>query len=151
MKFPDLIEECSAMLDLRAILNFVDDLLEHVLESDPPGEEGEEHMVLVKANLKGYLPKALIEELPKLELKILLEEGEKAIIDGQRRLNPIMKECVPNKGGITIVENKNNELISTRTLNKATWKDHVPLPFMDQMLDRLASREYYYFLDWYWG
>ncbi|XP_017982319.1 PREDICTED: RNA-directed DNA polymerase homolog [Theobroma cacao] len=64
---------------------------------------------------------------------------------------------------MTIVANDNNELIPTRTmtgwkvcmdyrkLNKATRKDHFPLPFIDQMLDRLASKEYYCFLDGYFG
>ena len=33
--------------------------------------------------------------------------------------------------------------------NKATRKDHFPLPFLDQMLDRLARHEYYCFLDGY--
>nr|GEZ51443.1 reverse transcriptase domain-containing protein [Tanacetum cinerariifolium] len=52
------------------------------------------------------------------------------------------------KGGFTVVENKDNELILTRLvmgwrvcidyhkLNEATRKDHFPLPFMDQMLER---------------
>ena len=34
-------------------------------------------------------------------------------------------------------------------LNKATRKDHFPLSFLDQMLDRLAGHKYYYFLDGY--
>nr|GFA30051.1 reverse transcriptase domain-containing protein [Tanacetum cinerariifolium] len=50
--------------------------------------------------------------------------------------------------GITVVANENNELIPTRLvtgwrvcieyrkLNDATRKDHFPLPFMDQMLER---------------
>ena len=54
--------------------------------------------------------------------------------------------CVPKKGGITIVPNDKNELIPQRIvigyrtvidfrkLNKATRKDHYPLPFIDQML-----------------
>ena len=58
-------------------------------------------------------------------------------------VNPI--RVVPKKGGITVVKNDNNELISTRTtrgwrvcmdykkLNKKTRKDHFPLPFLDQM------------------
>nr|GFA53443.1 DNA-directed DNA polymerase [Tanacetum cinerariifolium] len=57
------------------------------------------------------------------------------------------------------VENEENELIPTRLvtrwrvcidyqkLNEATRKDHFPLPFMDQMLERLAGNEYYCFLD----
>lgn len=36
-------------------------------------------------------------------------------------------------------------------LNKATRKDHFPLPFIDQMLDRLAGYSYYCFLDGYSG
>ena len=34
-------------------------------------------------------------------------------------------------------------------MNKATRKDHFPLPFLDQMLDRLTGHDYYYFLDGY--
>ncbi|GJW59233.1 hypothetical protein Tco_0105964 [Tanacetum coccineum] len=71
--------------------------------------------------------------------------------------------CVPKKGGFTIVENDENELFLTRLvmgwracidyrkLNEATRKDHFPLPFMDQMLERLAGNEYYCFLDGFSG
>nr|GEU49605.1 reverse transcriptase domain-containing protein [Tanacetum cinerariifolium] len=70
---------------------------------------------------------------------------------------------VPKKGGITVVENKNNELIPTqlftgwrvsinyRKLNDATRKDHFPFPFIDQMLERLAGNEFYCFLDGFSG
>nr|GEY97839.1 reverse transcriptase domain-containing protein [Tanacetum cinerariifolium] len=71
--------------------------------------------------------------------------------------------CVPKKGGFTVVENEENEMIPTRLvtgwrvcidyrkLNEATHKDHFPLPFMDQMLERLAGNEYYCFLDGFSG
>nr|GEU93030.1 DNA-directed DNA polymerase [Tanacetum cinerariifolium] len=71
--------------------------------------------------------------------------------------------CVLKKGGITVVANENNELIPTRLvtgwrvcidyrkLNDATRKDHFPLPFMDQMLERLAENEFYCFLDGFSG
>ncbi|KAL4308684.1 hypothetical protein GQ457_01G018430 [Hibiscus cannabinus] len=36
-------------------------------------------------------------------------------------------------------------------LNKATRKDHFALPFIDQMLDRLAGKQLYCFLDGYSG
>nr|GEV99698.1 reverse transcriptase domain-containing protein [Tanacetum cinerariifolium] len=71
--------------------------------------------------------------------------------------------CVPKKGGMTIIKNYENELVPTRLvtgwrvcinyrkLNEATRKDHFPLPFMDQMLERLAGNEYYCFLDGFFG
>ena len=41
--------------------------------------------------------------------------------------------------------------IDYRRLNTATRKDHFPLPFIDQMLERLAGHDYYCFLDGYSG
>ena len=72
-------------------------------------------------------------------------------------------QVVPKKGGITVVQNESGELVPTRTstkwrvciynrkLNLATRKDHFPLPFIDQMLERLAGHKFYYFLDGYSG
>nr|GEU29503.1 DNA-directed DNA polymerase [Tanacetum cinerariifolium] len=45
----------------------------------------------------------------------------------------------------------NQETICLKFLNEATRKDHFPLPFMDQMLERLAGNEYYCFLDGFSG
>ena len=71
--------------------------------------------------------------------------------------------CVPKKGGITIVPNDKDELIPQRIitgyrmvidfhkLNKATKKDHYPLPFIDQMLERLSKNTHFCFLDGYSG
>jgi hypothetical protein len=62
-----------------------------------------------------------------------------------------------------MVKNEKNELILQRTmtewrmcinyrkLNKATKKDHFPLPFIDEMLERLANHAYFCFLDGYSG
>ena len=41
--------------------------------------------------------------------------------------------------------------IDYRKLNASTRKDHFPLPFIDQMLERLAGHSYYCFLDGYSG
>ena len=70
---------------------------------------------------------------------------------------------VPKNGGFTVIRNERNELIPTRTvtgwrvcidyrkLNISTKKDHFPLPFIDQMLDRLAGHPHLCFLDGYSG
>ena len=70
---------------------------------------------------------------------------------------------VPKKGGFTMIINEKNELIPTRTvtgwrvcidyrkLNTAIRNDHFPLPFIDQMLDRLAGHPHFCFLDGYSG
>lgn len=34
-------------------------------------------------------------------------------------------------------------------MNVATKKDHFPLPFIDQILERVAGHEFYLFLDGY--
>nr|GFA46015.1 reverse transcriptase domain-containing protein [Tanacetum cinerariifolium] len=41
--------------------------------------------------------------------------------------------------------------VMAKKLNDATRKDHFPLPFIDQMLERLAGNEYYCFLDGFSG
>ncbi|GKA05140.1 reverse transcriptase domain-containing protein [Tanacetum coccineum] len=86
--------------------------------------------------------------------KILMEDDSKLVS---------LVHCVPKKGGITIIENEDNELIPTQLvmgwrvcidyqkLNDATHKDNFPLPFIDQMLKRLAGNEYYCFLDGFSG
>nr|GEV69528.1 DNA-directed DNA polymerase [Tanacetum cinerariifolium] len=91
--------------------------------------------------------------------KILMEEDYKPAVQSQKRVNP----KIHKKGGITVVENKNNKLIPIllvtgwrvcidyMKLNDATRKDHFPFPFMDQMLERLAGNEFYCFLDGFSG
>nr|GEW63979.1 hypothetical protein [Tanacetum cinerariifolium] len=95
--------------------------------------------------------------------KILMEEDFKPVVQHQRRVNPKIHDVNKQEGGFTVVENEENELIPTRLitgwrvcidyckLNEATRKDHFPLPFMDQMLERLAGNQYYCFFDGFSG
>ncbi|GKV23867.1 hypothetical protein SLEP1_g33550 [Rubroshorea leprosula] len=104
------------------------------------------------AVIKGFSPLVCMH-------KILLDEGHKLMVQPQRCLNPNMQEV----GGTTVIKNENDELIPTRIitgwrvcidyrkLNEATRKDHYPLPFIDQMIEKLAGHEYYCFLDGYFG
>ncbi|GJS76367.1 reverse transcriptase domain-containing protein [Tanacetum coccineum] len=99
-----------------------------------------------------------IHDVIKKEVEKLLDAGLIYPISDSPWVSPV--HCVPKKGGFTVVE---NELIPTRLvtgwrvcidyrkLNEATRKDHFPLPFMDQMLERLAGNDYYCFLDGFSG
>jgi hypothetical protein len=135
-------------------------------------------------DIKGISPSVVMH-------RIHLEEDTKPSREPQRRLNPTMQEVVrgeviklldagiiypifdskwvspihvvPKRAGVTVVQNKEGELVPTRVqsgwrvcidyrkLNTATRKDHFPLPFIDQMVERLAGHEYYCFLDGYSG
>nr|GEU81219.1 reverse transcriptase domain-containing protein [Tanacetum cinerariifolium] len=102
-----------------------------------------------------------IHDVIKIEVEKLLDAGLIYLISDSPRVSLV--HCVLKKGSFTIVENEENELIPTRLvtgwricidyrkLNEATRKDHFPLPFMDQMLERLAGNEYYCFLDGFLG
>nr|GFC37322.1 reverse transcriptase domain-containing protein [Tanacetum cinerariifolium] len=102
-----------------------------------------------------------IPDVIKNEVLKLLDARLIYLISDSPWVSPV--HCVPKKGGFTVVENEENELILTRLvtgwhvcidyrkLNEATRKDHFSLPFIDQMLERLARNEYYYFLDGFLG
>ncbi|GKC64036.1 reverse transcriptase domain-containing protein [Tanacetum coccineum] len=114
------------------------------------------HKILMEENAK-----PIVQEVIKQEVIKLLDAGLIYPISDSPWVSPV--HCVPKKGGITVVKNEENELIPTRLvtgwrvcidyrkLNDATRKDHFPLPFMDQMLERLAENEYYCFLDGFSG
>ncbi|GJX52062.1 reverse transcriptase domain-containing protein [Tanacetum coccineum] len=107
----------------------------------------------------GVNPK--IHDVIKKEVEKLLDAGLIYPISDSPWVSPV--HCVPKKGGMTVVTNEENELVPTRLvtgwrvcidyrkLNEATCKDHFPLPFMDQMLERLAGNEFYCFLDGFSG
>ncbi|GKC92020.1 reverse transcriptase domain-containing protein [Tanacetum coccineum] len=96
-----------------------------------------------------------MKEVVKKEIMKLLDTGIIYPIADSPWVSPI--HYIPKKGGITVVTNENDELVPTRTimgwrvcidyrkLNEATAKDHFPLPFMDQMLERLPGNKYFYF------
>ena len=72
-------------------------------------------------------------------------------------------QVVPKKSRVTTVRNEKGEEVPTRLttdwrvcidyrrLNEVTRKDHFPLPFMDQILERISGHPFYYFLDGYSG
>jgi hypothetical protein len=100
-------------------------------------------------------------EVVKKEVIKLLDAGIIYPVPHSEWLSPV--HCVPKKGGLNVVKNEKDELILQRTatrwrmcidyrkLNKATKKDHFPLPFIDEKLERLANYAYFCFLDGYSG
>ncbi|GJX17602.1 reverse transcriptase domain-containing protein [Tanacetum coccineum] len=157
-----ILEEIEGCLSNDSIPPGIDDadfdlegdirLLQKLLNDDPssplpPKELNFEELKMIKSSVDDPL---------ELELKDLPSHLEYA-----PWVSPV--HCMPKKGGMTGVKNEDNELIPTRLvtewrvcidyrkLNDATCKDHFPLPFMDQMLDRLAGNKYYCFLDGFSG
>ncbi|CAM8892938.1 unnamed protein product [Rhodiola kirilowii] len=102
-----------------------------------------------------------LNDVVKKEILKLLDAGIIYSIVDSEWVSPV--HVVPKKGGLTVICNENNDLIPTRTmtgwrmcidyrkLNKATRKDHFPLSFIDQMLERLAKRKFFCYLDGYSG
>ena len=100
-------------------------------------------------------------EVVKTEVLKLLDDGIIYPMPHSECVSPV--QVVPKKGGMTVVENNKNELIPQQPvtgwrmcidyqkLNSATKKDHFPLPFIDEMSDRLAKHSFFCFLEGYSG
>jgi hypothetical protein len=104
---------------------------------------------------------------------IYIKEEFRPICQPQRRMNPNLKEIVKEElqkllnarfiypisdnewvSPLVIVPKKNGKwrvCVDYRALNKATLKDHFPLPFIDKVLDNLARKKYFSFLDGFSG
>nr|GEX84253.1 reverse transcriptase domain-containing protein [Tanacetum cinerariifolium] len=109
--------------------------------------------------------------------KILMEEDYKLMVQSQRLVNPIIHEvikkeviklldagmiylifdspwvspihCVPKKGGITVVENENNELIPTRLVTETPFvfsKDCIDA--FETLKNKLTEAPILIVLDW---
>ncbi|GJZ71435.1 reverse transcriptase domain-containing protein [Tanacetum coccineum] len=152
------LKVCEAKTDKSSI----DEPPEVELKDLPP------HLEYAFLESENKLPVIIAKDMSVEEKAALIKEVEKLLdagliypISDSPWVSPV--HCVPKKGGFTVVENDENELIPTRLvtgwpvcidyrkLNEATRKDHFPLPFMDQMLERLAGNEYYCFLDGFSG
>jgi hypothetical protein len=104
---------------------------------------------------------------------IYLQENARPVRQPQRRMNPAVKDIVKEElqklldvnfiypisdskwvSPLVVVPKKENKwriCVDYRELNKATLKDYFPLPFIDQVLDTLAGKKYFSFLDGFSG
>ncbi|CAM8981892.1 unnamed protein product [Rhodiola kirilowii] len=100
-------------------------------------------------------------EIVQKEIQKLLDADVIYPISDSQWVSPV--HVVPKKTGITVEEDTEGKMVTTRVkngwrmcidyrkLNAVTRKDHFPLPFIDQMLDRLAGKPYFCFLDGFSG
>ncbi|CAM8956610.1 unnamed protein product [Rhodiola kirilowii] len=103
----------------------------------------------------------LMMEVVQKEVQKLLDANVIYPISDSQWVSPV--HVVPKKTGITVELNARGELVTKRIqngwrvcidyrkLNAVTRKDHFPLPFIDQMLDRLAGKLNFCFLDGFSG
>nr|GEW27257.1 reverse transcriptase domain-containing protein [Tanacetum cinerariifolium] len=133
-------------------------LLEAILNSKPlpPLPNHEQYMPSFKKELKvceAKTVKSSVDEPPKVKLKDLPPHLEYAFLEDDNKFPVIIaKELGDEEKSALIKVTGWRVCIDYQKLNEATRKDHFPLPFMDQMLKRLAGNEYYCFLDgfsWY--
>ncbi|GJY97944.1 reverse transcriptase domain-containing protein, partial [Tanacetum coccineum] len=111
--------------------------------------EGNDKLPIIIAKDLKYEEKAAL-------IKVLKSMGKPGALCTKEGWHDRRKTCMK-------VKNDENDLIPTRLvtgwrvcidyrkLNEATRKDHFPLPFMDQMLERLAGNQFYCFLDGFSG
>lgn len=122
------------------------------------------HRIQLEDNTKNNIEiqrrlKLIMKYVVKKDITKWLDTGILYLIFDNVWVGPIQR--VLKKDGMTVIENEQNKFIPIRTiigwricmdyrnLNKVIRKDHFPFPFIDQMLDRLVGKEFYYFLDGY--
>jgi len=84
-----------------------------------------------------------LKDIVKEELQKLLDLGFIYPILDTKWVSPLV--LVPKKNG------KWRICVDYRELNKATYKDHFPLSFIDQVLDGLAGKKLFSLLDGFSG
>jgi hypothetical protein len=122
-------------------------ICQHAINMEPDAKPVVEHQ-------RHLIPK--MKEVVRNEVLKLLDAGIIYPIADSRWVSHV--HCVPKKGGITVVPNENNKLIPQRVVvgyrmcidfrkvNKVIKKDHYPLSFIDQMLERYLRKLIFVFL-----
>ncbi|GJW92582.1 reverse transcriptase domain-containing protein [Tanacetum coccineum] len=170
-----ILEEIEACLTNDSIPPGIDDadfdlegdllLLKKLLNVDPSSPLPLKELIFEEIKTI----KSSIDDPPELELKDLPSHLEYAFLEGTDKLPVIISKELKDeeKAALLKVLKSHKQAIAWkisdikvtgwrvcidyRKLNDATHKDHFPLPFMDQMLERLAGNEYYCFLDGFSG
>ncbi|RDY14301.1 Retrovirus-related Pol polyprotein from transposon 17.6, partial [Mucuna pruriens] len=102
------------------------------------------HLNYAYLDKEQQLPRRLnptILDVVKKEVTKLLAASIIYPISDSQWVSPV--QVVPKMSRMTVMENQQDEL--------ATRKDHFPLPFIDQVLEKLAGKSHYCFLDGFSG
>nr|GFA22510.1 reverse transcriptase domain-containing protein [Tanacetum cinerariifolium] len=109
-------------------------------------------------DLPPHLEYAFMESDDKLPVIIVKDlsveeknEDFEPVVQHQRIVNPKIHNVIKNEVLKLLDAGLIYPISDSPWLNEATHKDHFPLPFMDQMLERLAENQYYCFLDGFFG
>nr|GFB33493.1 reverse transcriptase domain-containing protein [Tanacetum cinerariifolium] len=129
-KFPVIIAKYLSMEEKSALIT--------VLKSHKRA------IVWKLSNIKGIDPEFCTH-------KNLMEEDFKPAVQHQRRVNPKIHDVIKQEVLKILDAGLIYPISDSPLLIEAIRKDHFPLPFMDQMLERLAENEYYCFLDGFSG
>jgi len=148
-----------ALLDLGASVIL---LPYSVFQSLNLGELKPTSVTLLLADRSVKMPRGIVEDVL-VQVDKFIYPVDFIVLDTQLVEACNSTQAVPKKSGVTMITNKKNELIPIRTItgwhmcidyrkiNAMTRKDHCPLPFMDQILERVAGHEFYCFLNGYSG
>ncbi|GKA66057.1 reverse transcriptase domain-containing protein [Tanacetum coccineum] len=137
-----------------------DDKLPVIIAKDLKNEEKAALIEVLKSHKRAIAWKLLISWVSNKSFvtkKFSMEEDTNRRFSIRRSMGEPGALCTEEGWGMTVVKNDENDLIPTRLvtgwrvcidyrkLNEATRKDHFPLPFMDQMLERLAGNQFFVF------
>ncbi|RDX78886.1 Retrovirus-related Pol polyprotein from transposon gypsy, partial [Mucuna pruriens] len=124
-------------------------------------EQEEKLLQVLRQHKKAIGLNLIILDVAKKEVTKLLTAGIIYPISDSQWVSLV--QVVAKKFGMTVMKNQHDELvpmqiqncwrvyIDYRKLNQATCKDHFPLPFIDQVMEKLARKSHYCFLDGFFG
>nr|GEU79324.1 hypothetical protein [Tanacetum cinerariifolium] len=129
------------------------DLIVSTTKPLPPLPNHEQYLPSFKKELKvceAKTVKSSVDEPPEVELKDLPPHLEYTFLEGDNKLPVIIAKELGDEEKtalIKVLKSHKRAIVWKLSDIQATHKDHFPLPFMDQMLERLAGNELYCFLD----
>ncbi|XP_076926422.1 uncharacterized protein LOC143589583 [Bidens hawaiensis] len=137
------------IVDLKGISPLI---VMHKILEDPDVKPAHDAQMMLNLNMREVVKKEVL-KWPDARITFAISDNTWVI--------PI--KTVQKKAGIQVVMDDSSNEVATRPvtelricidypkLNTATSKDHFPLPFIDQIVEKLSGQKFYCFLDGYLG